>query len=535
MNTFSVTYVGQLRFVECLSTHYKFFKDSYVSASITPTIVESWDITPLARHSVYPDKLLDDSIDNLKSNTLINKIHILTDTDYVDYDNHSIDFFPCNYFFTFAKNCESIKTDYVILMTTDLIFFDLAPQSLFQDSINQHTNTTTPTVYANVVDENDITIGTHIIYLNAAAVECVKANWKYALETYLGEEHPFKLRNEYATWRLFHLCGINCFESLRLPTEIVRFRANMNFENLNILSSKQLLAEYRKIKQIKLSERWTHTPGRNTIKVVIGDKKIKIDKIIAFGCSFTAGAELLDHIIHRDSDLIKTKHGATYWKEKYVDKAEPHIIKRHKKLEPGLAWAGQIAKKLNISFESRAQGGSSLAWSLMKLEEAILNGDITPTTLVLFGVTTKERGIHISMNKPSPQSYLLGHPNWWPDTSWDEKTVTSIFNDGQLLWQHLLCLDRIVQLSEDLGNRLQVFEMIQTIRFEDSYSIHPDIVNILKYKYENVCKHRNVHASKSLLELCESNSKNLHGSGHPKADIHEQYADYILRNIIKYL
>ena len=75
------------------------------------------------------------------------------------------------------------------------------------------------------------------------------------------------------------------------------------------------------------------------MKIINGNK---IDSVISFGCSFTAGDELMDSTVHPDSDLIKKTQGLLYWQEHYA-----HKITKEMKLEQHrLSWAGQVAEKL---------------------------------------------------------------------------------------------------------------------------------------------------------------------------------------------
>jgi len=263
------------------------------------------------------------------------------------------------------------------------------------------------------------------------------------------------------------------------------------------------------------------------MKIINGNK---IDSVIAFGCSFTAGDELMDSAIHPDSDLIKKTQGLSYWKEHYAHK----ITKEMRSEEHRLSWAGQVAEKLELPFTGRAVGGSSMMWSLLELERAIANNEITPTTLILFGTTTKERTVYFNKNRPGPKSVLLNHPQFWPDQNWDKKTVLEIYNDGYLIYNHLMCLHRLIQLSEMLNNRINIVQVVRTLNFkEDIYNISKNDLKLMEHKYYEIYNHRNFYGHRDLFEFCSNKNRkeDMHGGNHPKSYVHEKFSEYILETL----
>jgi hypothetical protein len=256
----------------------------------------------------------------------------------------------------------------------------------------------------------------------------------------------------------------------------------------------------------------------------------KINRIVAYGCSFTAGDELTDSTIHPDSDSIKKTQGLTYWKEVHSHKlTKEMILENHR-----LSWAGQVAEKLELPFTGKAAGGSSMMCSLLELERAIANNEITPTTLVLFGTTTKERTVYFSKKRPKPKSVLLNYPEFWPVTSLDQKTVLEIYNDGYLIYNHLMCLHRLIQLSEMLNNRIKVVQVVRTLNFkEDNYNISKDDLKLMEYKYYEIYDHMNFYGHRDLFEFCSKENKkvDLHGGNHPKSYVHKKFSEYILETL----
>lgn len=257
--------------------------------------------------------------------------------------------------------------------------------------------------------------------------------------------------------------------------------------------------------------------------VKVNENTFEIDKIISFGCSFTAGEELLSHHIHPDADNIKRNKGISYWKENFETAETLKLSSQEQKI----SWAGQVATTLNVEFEGKARGGASLPYSLYHLEEMIYEEKITDKTLILFGVTTMGRSLYFYNNSGIIKSFLYGHPQWWPKKDWDQQTVLDIFNDPMQLWLQLNYLHRLVQISNKLNGRLLIFSMngfVPALPVENESKKYP----LFRYKYNEILSAPFVYSDKSLLGLCKNQLKDQHGGNHPKLHIHKKFADYVI-------
>jgi hypothetical protein len=263
--------------------------------------------------------------------------------------------------------------------------------------------------------------------------------------------------------------------------------------------------------------------------IKINNSDINIDKIISFGCSFTAGAELLDHHIHPDSDDIKRKNrGTSIWREEYQMK-HPDAMSLMKK-EQTISWAGQVATKLGVDFEGFARGGSSVAHALYELEKLIYDHQISDSTLILFGVTQMSRLIYFNADLRLIKSFILSHPQWWPN-NWDKMTVLDMHNDCMQVWLQLNYMHRLIELSNKLNGRIQIFPMngiVPNKAFAEVANAYPLFKKKLNDIYSSSC----VHVEESLMGLCKNNLKDQHGENHPKIHIHKLFADYVIGKLI---
>ena len=236
MNTFSVNYVGQLRYYECMKTHKSILEGAqHVSGAVIPFIKETWKGSFKARHSVGI-KDLNSIISDINSFTWINQFLMLSENkdDYLEFTDISIiHLFPCEYFITLVKSLEADASDFIFFITTDLIFFPNKP--VFKNIIENYDDNV-PTAYVRYIssDRTDI-ISTLVICINNLARDKILKNWKQAIAIFLKEDHPDKFRNEYATLRLFELCGIESIKRLDMNLETVRFRNNMSLDSITNL------------------------------------------------------------------------------------------------------------------------------------------------------------------------------------------------------------------------------------------------------------------------------------------------------------
>lgn len=263
MNTFSVHYIGQLRFYECMLTHRKITnRASSIYCTVSPDIKEVWNASFKARHSVY-EKSLNQIIDEIRSyqSEWLTDFKLLTERDYSEVsDPNTIKFWPCNYFFTLGKSLRDDGSDFSIFITTDLIFCD---ESTLDKMVNQYVVTSVPTLYCENIDNNNELINTQVICINSSARRLIIENWKHALEQVRAEDHEHILRNEYITFRAIQLCGISCFKKLSINNSIVRFRSNMSLEDIDYQILDTQYREYSKEKREFINARNKKSKQKN--------------------------------------------------------------------------------------------------------------------------------------------------------------------------------------------------------------------------------------------------------------------------------
>lgn len=184
----------------------------------------------------------------------------------------------------------------------------------------------------------------------------------------------------------------------------------------------------------------------------------QIDRVVAYGCSWTAGSELMDHVhmgvsFDKCNTIKKTyiSTGKTHENmHKFIDKyniGDPVNVDRNHRS----SWAGQLASLLGKPLENRAEGGSSFDQSYFELYRDYHTGKILPTDLVLFGTTTAYRTV--KFRDHSVGSVQLGYH--FREDKVEDRSLIELFNDDYLVFTYFKTLSILGSLKAKMNIRLQ--------------------------------------------------------------------------------
>jgi hypothetical protein len=183
-----------------------------------------------------------------------------------------------------------------------------------------------------------------------------------------------------------------------------------------------------------------------------------IDRVVAYGCSWTAGSELMDHV-HMGVSFDE----CNAIKKTYISSGKTHenmhkFIEKYKINEPAIeelnrhsSWAGQLAGLLGKPIENRAVGGSSLDQSYFELYRDYHDGKILPTDLVLFGLTTAYRTI--GFRDRIVGSLQLGYH--FRDDNVEDRSLLKLYDDNFLVFSYFKTLSILNSLKSKMNIRLQ--------------------------------------------------------------------------------
>lgn len=219
-------------------------------------------------------------------------------------------------------------------------------------------------------------------------------------------------------------------------------------------------------------------------------------RVISYGCSLTAGGELIDHLITPHAEEIKRIHGLRYFIQMFLEERFRKIKKQNE-----LSWPGKIAKKLEVSLCFRAKGGSSLQEQVFHLQKDFENPTFFDGSLVVFGV-----------------------PSWKRDCTFDKfgDPVSYIDRDPKenMIWNYLNYLNSLSTISEQIGENFKVFVFKP-----------PPLENpVFKTMFEKIIS-KDTFYTASIYDFVKDDSEMLAG-GHPNETVHDRFADYILSQIL---
>lgn len=269
----------------------------------------------------------------------------------------------------------------------------------------------------------------------------------------------------------------------------------------------------------------------------IDNKIVEFTKIVAFGCSYTAGFESRDHVYFGVSDAEmdqwklkdKTKNAFTFYTQFGLKNHEWNKLCDENKEGSYIKF---LADELSVSWENFAEPGSSLEFSIWKLEEYLRNNKNTDE-LIVIGVTCPNRLMYLitderekeELDKTKALHLQLNTSYVWPDQEFYNTFVTTLGTAKNLAWKYFYQLKYLDMLSKKLGNRILLIPMqtqpsnwIDMLDHKSDYieeikqltSIFPDVMNNYSGMLENT-----------------TNNYKIHPFLHPRLSVHQEFAKNI--------
>lgn len=244
-------------------------------------------------------------------------------------------------------------------------------------------------------------------------------------------------------------------------------------------------------------------------------------RLVSYGCSFTAGDELLDHELDPRADKIKRKQGISHW-QTLRRQLVAHDRDQHNLRQRQLAWPGHVARQLCLELDNRARGGHSLAHGVYAYERDRSQARILDTDLVIVGMTCPYRDIHMPDRSGPPQSWIIPDIDHWPNPQWHRPTVLDLHTDRRLYLRHTDHLLRLISFPNVYLVDIFGFDLD---RFSDPV-IHERLAEISR--------------SGRLLPVANMASmiqgdREKHGGHHPRLVVHERFAGYVTAELGKLL
>ncbi len=215
-------------------------------------------------------------------------------------------------------------------------------------------------------------------------------------------------------------------------------------------------------------------------KIKIDNKIIEFDRIVAFGCSHTAGSELADHIILnkslKETNEIKKKlvTQTAFYRFLREASAKPKILthegsvdsdsffqtfeSRLIDLNNSYSFINVLSNLLEAECKNVARGGGSIERSVFVLNDMISNNEIKTdgSDIVFLGITSRHRFFYIKNDGTLANSDgLLPSPHTWPfpngvkNKKVHRDFLFNIFNDYYMLWKHYISIFSFIQIAKE--------------------------------------------------------------------------------------
>lgn len=260
---------------------------------------------------------------------------------------------------------------------------------------------------------------------------------------------------------------------------------------------------------------------------------IKFNRVVAYGCSYTVGQELPDHEIlnlsEDEVDTIKRNLGVSRFYSKYKRK----IPSKLKRKENELSWARWFSDELGVDYANRAQSGSSVQWSIYKIESDLASGFLKDTDLIVVGLTTVDRWFYLDKTC-WPRTPLLGWPTHeWKTQEFYHEFITHAATDYTLFYNYYQSVKYLDMLSKNLGNRLIQQFTVDTFSNYVSLSSkkiqNSPLVEMTKQllNFESI-----VDPEFSFKSLITDFEKDSHGFSHPKLRLHKLFANKLAEKLL---
>lgn len=269
---------------------------------------------------------------------------------------------------------------------------------------------------------------------------------------------------------------------------------------------------------------------------------IAFNRIVAYGCSHTAGSELADHLFWHEpisvTDLDKIKRSYNDKRTDFYNKHPMLVSQEAKDAESQLSWAAQVAKKFGVPILNKGLSGGSMQSIVYLIERDLADGVIIPTDLILIGATSMDRWMYFSNEErggwPHPAIPIIGYPGLWPTEKFHNDFVEHVADDYFTLFNYFNSMRYLDLLSSSLGGRVLVQPLHQTVNDYISFVSHTPLNKNFMRMFESINNFKSIIAG----DVCFGNlvdwrnETQVHGFNHPHIRYHEQLADIIVDKLL---
>lgn len=254
--------------------------------------------------------------------------------------------------------------------------------------------------------------------------------------------------------------------------------------------------------------------------------KGKYKRILAYGCSFTAGDELGDGLAlgMSDEEVDSLKRSGITRRELYGnDKIEAKAAKIGK----DLSWVRWLSEKYSVPYSNRAVAGGSIQQMVFRIERDFRTGLIDDDDLVLVGITSMYRWFQFH-EIGKEMTWVFGHPIK-TTSKFNSILIENYVNDYNILWFYHMHLNYLEMLSKEKTN-IKLFHALAPFSTEKHFNMEVEKLESSFRKtidsFKFTCF---LNFDKGLAELYSHipPEEATHGWGHPKLKYQKEFANLL--------
>ena len=276
------------------------------------------------------------------------------------------------------------------------------------------------------------------------------------------------------------------------------------------------------------------------VTLTIKEKTFDVNRIVSFGCSFTAGTEILDYQL--DPYFVKLKHkldAYQWWQAIQQDKKQSRLLDQLRLQERNHAWPAKLAAILGVEWLNLAHPGNSNEHATWEVEHSLISNQLRDTDLVIVGLTNMQRSMFFSSTHPAPVNFLFSNKGSYSHVL--TENILKWFTDDRILWEYYKDLKGFKFLKDKLNGRLFVVPTDNTIR-----DICPDTYTHMYGTFEPCSRDNAEFFSKVINQMRDSdlfltfehclykfqNEKTRLPHGHLNEDAHRSFAELLYKEHI---
>ena len=255
--------------------------------------------------------------------------------------------------------------------------------------------------------------------------------------------------------------------------------------------------------------------------------KGKYKRLVAYGCSFTAGDELADsQVLGIPEEEVDALKRAGISREELYGKLRSRTDEVLE-INKTLAWPRWFADYYGVPYSNRARPGGSIQQMLYRLERDLANNLIDPDDLVIIGLTSMYRWFQFD-EKGNELSWVFTKAFGAKGRflKFNESLVENYVHEYNIIWQYYLCLNYLQMLADRHPN-------IKLVHAISPFSYEKDFVagnNKLRKEFMKTIESMKFPAllneKYGMAQLYDhlDTEKSTHGYGHPKIQFQKQFA-----------